>query len=109
MRRGDGNLREQMARYLEAAERFQLIVRRVREVLEDYDIPQSLGQHYRNFASRVLKITGRFELLTRHVMVVEAVRDAVAYGCNQGILERISREVTGYDIEERGRELKCGE
>ena len=109
MRRGDGNLKEQLGRYLQATERHQVLVRRVREVLEDYDIPMSLGQPYRNFAARVLRVMGKFELRTRHILILEAVDRALAYGCDRQILKRICREVCGYDFEERGRALNCEE
>jgi len=104
MRRGDGNLKEQLGRYLQATERLQVLSRRVREVMEEQGVPLSAILPYRNFARRVLKLIDKFEMRTRYIMVMEAVGDAVAYGCDQAILVRICRDVLGYDIEDRGQE-----
>jgi len=109
VRRGDGNVAEQVQRYMKSSERFQVLSRRVREVLDDLRIPRFMSLPYRNFALCTLKVMDRFELRTRHIMILEAVDRAAAYGCRRDVLERICRDALGYDIEETVRELHCEE
>ena len=109
VRRGDGNVQEQVQNYMESTERYQILSLRVREILTEYDIPYSVSLVYRNFANRVLKVMDKYELLTRHIQILEAVDRGIMYGCDRQILFRICRDILGYDIEETGRELHCEE
>jgi len=106
--RGDGNLREQVQNFMESSERYHVMVRRMREVLDELAIPQAMGLVYRNFGLRVLKVMDRFALRTRHILVLEAVDRALMYGCDRQVLFRISREVLDYDIDKMAAELGMG-
>jgi hypothetical protein len=106
--RGDGNMKEQVQRFVESVERYQLMSRRVREVLLEYGIPVAFHLVYRNFANRVLKVKDKFELLTRHIQILEAEQRAVMYGCDRQVLERICRDVLDYDVEKMAAELNYG-
>jgi len=104
VRRGDCEVVEQTQRYLESVERYQMLARRVRELLDEYEMPYSVCLLYRNFAYRVRKVLDRFESVTRYVLVCEALGRAVAYGCDRPVLRRICKEVLGYDLDLADRE-----
>ena len=106
IRRRDGNVEEQVRRFMESSERYHLTVRWIGEILNESGIPLSSSLPYRNFAGRVIKVMEKFELLTRHMQILEALNRAVAYGCNPAVLYRICREVLKYDIDEKAAELK---
>ena len=108
VRRGDGNLKEQVQHYLEFVERSRVLAGKVREVLDSQEVPKAFSLLYCNFAKRVRKVMDRFALRSRHLQILEAMDRFRMYGLDEQTLQRICRDVLGYDIEEMGRELGIG-